>query len=404
MKRAACIAAFLLAGCIDGRAQSEPPVFGTTVVIPSGLRGEIYFLRPGMQKLPGFSSLDPVGAVYTPQLNIPPRQFTQGFPGVGRRIEWFAIDYSGRFWIAQPGVYEFALTSDDGSRVYIDGRLAIDNDGIHEALRKVAAVTLGGGIHRLRVSYFQGPRFVLALVVEVRPPNGTFRVFSTDDFTPPSDPAKWEYRTPDDLQSGDATKHDSDPQLPEKARKAFLAGAEALADANLRAAEENLKRAVKASPNAARAWSCLGLSLEERAVPEEARAAWKKALAADPGYGPAAAHLARLELVQRKDAEAVQITSAAIASGVRDNPLVFFYDAVAEAHLGRPQAAEKSAREAVRLDMANEAPRAESLLGMLLAGKGDTRGALEHLRRYLTIAPEAADAEEVRRQISALGR
>ncbi|HWD97494.1 MAG TPA: PA14 domain-containing protein [Bryobacteraceae bacterium] len=402
MSGAVYSAAFLLAGCVAASAQSEPPVFGTTVVIPSGLRGEIYFLPPGTQKLPGFSELDPAGTVYTSQLNIPARQFTQGFPGVARRIEWFAIDYSGRFWIAQPGVYDFALTSDDGSRLYIDGRLAIDNDGIHDAVRKVAAVNLGGGIHRVRVSYFQGPRFVLALVLEVRPPRETFRVFNTDDFTPPSDPAKWEYRNPDDLESGNTGRQASDPPLPEKARKAFLAGAEALADVNLRVAEENLKRAVKVSPNAARAWSCLGLVFDLRAAPDEARAAWKKALAADPAYGPAATHLARLELALHRDAEALQITSAAIASGVRDNPLVFFYDAIANAHLGRAEAAEKSAREAVRVDMANEAPRAESLLGMLLAEKGDTQGALEHLRRYLAIVPQAADAEEVRRQISAL--
>jgi tetratricopeptide (TPR) repeat protein len=322
---------------------------------------------------------------------------------VAHRIEWFAIDYRGRFWIAQPGIYDFALTSDDGAKLYIDGRLAIDNDGIHESTRRQTAVTLGGGIHRLRVSYFQGPRLVIALVLEVRPPHETFRVFSTDDFTPPSDPAKWEYRTLNDLESGDAAKKAPDPPVPEKARRAFLAGAEALADGNLRAAEENLQRAVKIDPEATRAWSCLGLAFEQRAAPEQARAAWKKALAADSAYAPAAAHLASLELTQHRDVETVQVTSAAIASGVRDNPLVYFYDAVANAHLGRAEEAEKSAREAVRLDMANEAPRAESLLGMLLAEKGDTQGALEHLRRYLAIAPDATDAEEVRGQISALG-
>src|SRR6185369_577273 len=89
--------------------------FGTTVAANSGFRGEIYPIEPGSRKLPNFSKLKPVRTIYTPSLCVPARSFDEGFPGITGRFEWFAIDYTGRFWISEPGTYRFALASDDGS-------------------------------------------------------------------------------------------------------------------------------------------------------------------------------------------------------------------------------------------------------------------------------------------------
>ena len=170
----------------------EPVVkFGTTVVIPSGLRGQVYHIRHNTSKLPDFDKLKPRGMIYTSVLNIPSQNFRQGFPGVTRRFEWFAIDYTGRFWIDKPGDYRFVLTSDDGSRLYIDDQLIADNDGQHPAVDVTGTATLASGIHRIRVSYFQGPRFEVALVLQVAPPDEPLRVFSTDEFKPPLHPETW---------------------------------------------------------------------------------------------------------------------------------------------------------------------------------------------------------------------
>ena len=155
-----------------GHAQDAPPVptFGTTIVIPSGLRGKIYYIPRNSRRLPSFDKMKPVGTIYATALNVPSRPFNQGFPGVTRRFEWFAIDYTGRFWIQDPGVYEFSLTSDDGAKLYIDGRELIDNDGQHLPVTVQGRIDLSGGIHRMRVSYFQGPRYMVALVLKVAPP------------------------------------------------------------------------------------------------------------------------------------------------------------------------------------------------------------------------------------------
>jgi hypothetical protein len=170
----------------DVGAHFESTVFGTTVAINSGLRGDIYFLRANTSHLPKFEKLKPVGTIYTKSLHIPPRNFTLGFPGVTTRVEWFAIDYTGKFWIKKPGKYHFALWSDDGTKLYIDERRLIDNDGIHPVKRMDKTMFLEEGIHRIRVSYFQGPRFFVALMLAVQgPEDKNMRVFHTDNFRPP---------------------------------------------------------------------------------------------------------------------------------------------------------------------------------------------------------------------------
>ena len=156
-------------------AQEEPRykfsttvyTFGTTVASNSGFRGDIYFVEEGREKLPDFARLKPVGSIYTPALCVPGREFEEGFPGVTDRIEWFAIDYTGRFWIEKAGVYRFSLLSDDGARLRIDNKLLIDNDGVHRANAASSSATLSQGVHEIRVEYFQGPRFTVALVLAV---------------------------------------------------------------------------------------------------------------------------------------------------------------------------------------------------------------------------------------------
>jgi PA14 domain len=173
--------------------------FGTTVVVPSGLRGDIYFIREGTWVLPDFGKLEPVGTIWTSTLNVPPRHWRAGFPGVTRRFEWFAINYTGRFWIEKPGQYKFALGSDDGSKLYIDDQLVIDNDCQHEPDVRTSSITLSGGAHRIRVPYFQGPRDCVALILAVTGPDKPWRIFSTDEFKPPANPDDWKYGSPWDL-------------------------------------------------------------------------------------------------------------------------------------------------------------------------------------------------------------
>ncbi len=207
------ISIFLLAACqllsgqVSGGIDGEITTFGTTVVIASGLKGLVYDIPEGTDSLPKFEKLKPVGTVYTNGLLIPKRDFTEGFPGITNKFEWFAIDYTGRFYVDKPGKYAFIVASDDGSKLYIDGKRLIDNDGVHGVVAVEGDVKLTGGIHHIRLSYFQGPRASLALMLGVMGPGEKqWRAFNTNDFRPPSNPADWKYGSPTDLEKPEPGK------------------------------------------------------------------------------------------------------------------------------------------------------------------------------------------------------
>jgi len=188
----ALCALFLIASGGGSLAQEQPQyTFGTTVVSASGLQGRVYLLKRNTPRLPQLDQMKSAGTVYTTTLNVWPQRFDEGFPGMTDRLEWFAIDYTGRVWIDAEGKYRFSLLSDDGARLSIDSQEVIDNDGIHAATALSGSAFLSRGIHTIRVSYHQGPRFTVALVLSVAAPGGPWRIFNTDDFPPPKDPAEW---------------------------------------------------------------------------------------------------------------------------------------------------------------------------------------------------------------------
>ncbi len=67
----------------------------------------------------------------------------------------FGFVFSGLIDIQKGGRYILSCTSDDGSKVWIDGREVIDNDGGHSDNLKEASVDLEKGLHRIEVHYFE---------------------------------------------------------------------------------------------------------------------------------------------------------------------------------------------------------------------------------------------------------
>ena len=100
------------------------PAFRTTVVGNVGLRGIVYYLKPNTGVLPdSFRRFKPKGVIYTRSLNVTPRFFKEGFPGVTKRVEWFAIDYLGKFWVEKAGLLALPLIQNLGvadSNKFID--------------------------------------------------------------------------------------------------------------------------------------------------------------------------------------------------------------------------------------------------------------------------------------------
>jgi hypothetical protein len=71
------------------------------------------------------------------------------------RLMDYAIAFSGLVKIPAEGVYIFYLESDDGSRLILDEKFMIDNDGLHAMEEKFIEVALEKGYHQLEVEFFQ---------------------------------------------------------------------------------------------------------------------------------------------------------------------------------------------------------------------------------------------------------
>jgi hypothetical protein len=67
----------------------------------------------------------------------------------------FVTHALGNLHITTAGSYTFRLTSDDGSRLYLDDAVVVDHDGLHGATTKDGTVTLTEGYHALRVEFFE---------------------------------------------------------------------------------------------------------------------------------------------------------------------------------------------------------------------------------------------------------
>jgi len=81
----------------------------------------------------------------------------------------FMVLVDAELHVDDPGVYEFRLTSDDGSQLWIGGQRVIDNDGLHGAESKTGSKELTRGSVPMQVKFFErGAQAMLKL--EWRPP------------------------------------------------------------------------------------------------------------------------------------------------------------------------------------------------------------------------------------------
>ena len=191
-------------------------------------------------------------------------------------------------------------------------------------------------------------------------------------------------------------------KAPEEAKKAYGKGVVAMTNEKWAAAQKQFERAVAIYPEYAGAWSDLGEVLHKQSQAEQARAAWQHALDADPKYIKPYLQLTRLDLEEKRIEDAAALAERALAMNPVEFPAIYFYHAAATYALKRFEAAEKSARRTIDLDSHHEFPRAELLLGSVLAAKGDRAGAVEHLKKYLELWPKAPDIVQVNEAISQL--
>lgn len=137
-------------GTVVGRREAPRAVesVGAAVAAPS--------VEPGSPAFVGVYFRDTVFSEPVLTRRDPSIAFDWGSrpPVVSMLSDNFAVRWEGSLHIASPGKYTFYLTSDDGSRFFLDGTLVIDNWGSHAEHTEEGTVELAQGLHQLRVEYF----------------------------------------------------------------------------------------------------------------------------------------------------------------------------------------------------------------------------------------------------------
>src|SRR5690606_2350125 len=67
----------------------------------------------------------------------------------------YGIRYKGYIQIDNPGLYRFYTSSDDGSRLFINGTEVVNNDGDHGNQERSGTITLTTGLHDILVLFYE---------------------------------------------------------------------------------------------------------------------------------------------------------------------------------------------------------------------------------------------------------
>ena len=123
--------------------QAEP---GGAALLQAGIQVDYYHPTPGNVAIETLAKLKPQASGIVPEIvmNVPQR----------KEPDAFALRFTGMVQVPKTGKYTFFIASDDGSRVYLDDKLLIDNDGLHGMVEKTGAVDLLAGSHPIIVTYF----------------------------------------------------------------------------------------------------------------------------------------------------------------------------------------------------------------------------------------------------------
>ena len=93
---------------------------------------------------------------YFPSLPLVTQGTADNF-GVGQRLQDdnFGLRFTGIVAAPVGGDYTFYTTSDDGSKLYIDGTQVVDNDGLHGGQWREGTINLDAGEHMIEVIMFE---------------------------------------------------------------------------------------------------------------------------------------------------------------------------------------------------------------------------------------------------------
>jgi tetratricopeptide (TPR) repeat protein len=183
---------------------------------------------------------------------------------------------------------------------------------------------------------------------------------------------------------------------PKPAQKAYVKGLRAAQNGKTDEAEKHFQQATDLYPQYATAWFALGETQEREGKTELAQKSYVAATTADSKYLSPYDRLAYMAGQQGKWDEAAEYSKHVIELNPVEFPSSFWFNALANYQLHKPAEAEKSTAALLKLDTQHHFPQAEFLMAQLLLDKGQNLDGATHLRAYLTLQPNAKNADALK--------
>jgi tetratricopeptide (TPR) repeat protein len=183
---------------------------------------------------------------------------------------------------------------------------------------------------------------------------------------------------------------------PKGAQKSYEKGMQLAAKSKFDDAEKRLSEATQLYPKYAAAWYALGQVEQQQGKGENARKAYQAAIDADKKFVSPYDQLARLSAQEGKWEDAASFSKQAISLNPVEFPSSFWYNAIASYNLKRSDDAEKSVKDLLKLDSRHNYPDAENMMAQILLDRGNYPEAATHLRTYLTLVPNAKNADALK--------
>ena len=191
---------------------------------------------------------------------------------------------------------------------------------------------------------------------------------------------------------------------PKEAQKAFEKGRDKASKQKFDEAQPLFEKAVQIYPRYAVAWFELGRIQIQKNEEVQARNSFEQSIAADSKYANPYRGLAELDTRQKQWEPLVKVTDQLLALNPVNFPDAWLRNALGHYYLHDFGAAEKSARQGMKVDDSHQVPKLEYLLGVILMQKQDYQEAAVHIQNYLKLATQPSDIDEAQKQLAEITR
>src|SRR5690606_36395817 len=124
-----------------GSAEAIVNVLPNTDTPPATNKNGLFYTyyEGSFDKLPDFSKLNGIKSGHVSTFDL----------GIRKRNDNFAVVFEAKIDITTAGNYTFYTNSDDGSKLYINNKEVVNNDGLHGNIEKSGNISLNVGLHNI---------------------------------------------------------------------------------------------------------------------------------------------------------------------------------------------------------------------------------------------------------------